>query len=151
MPSWIGPWEIAIVVVIVVLIFGPRKLPELGSSLGKSIRGFRKGMKEGQDELDATIAEVKEAVAEPQVTTSKAASTAATAEASATVATAETVAAVVTAEASSAAGQSTGRAPAGEAPRPQCWGTWEEGNADCQRCAVGSQCADETAGTLQTE
>ena len=49
MPSWIGPWEIAIVLVIILLIFGPRKLPELGSSLGKSIRGFKKGMKDGQD------------------------------------------------------------------------------------------------------
>jgi sec-independent protein translocase protein TatA len=61
MPSWIGPWEIAIVLVLVLLIFGPRKLPELGSSLGKSIRGFKKGMKEGQDELQQTVAEVKEA------------------------------------------------------------------------------------------
>ena len=52
MPSWIGPWEIAIVVIIALLIFGPRKLPELGSSFGKSIRGFKKGLKEGQDELN---------------------------------------------------------------------------------------------------
>ena len=49
MPSWIGPWEIAIVVVIALLIFGPRKLPELGSSMGKSIRGFKKGMTDGEE------------------------------------------------------------------------------------------------------
>ena len=61
MPSWIGPWEIAIVVVLALVIFGPRKLPELGSSLGKSIRGFRKGLKEGQDELQSTVADVRQA------------------------------------------------------------------------------------------
>ncbi len=71
MPSWIGPWEIAIVLVLVLLIFGPRKLPELGSSLGKSIRGFKKGMKEGQDELKETMAEVKEATDVSDTATTK--------------------------------------------------------------------------------
>jgi sec-independent protein translocase protein TatA len=61
MPSWLGGWEIAIVVVLVLVIFGPKKLPELGSSLGKSIRGFRKGLKESQDEMKSTMDEVKEA------------------------------------------------------------------------------------------
>ncbi|MFH0915777.1 MAG: twin-arginine translocase TatA/TatE family subunit [bacterium] len=61
MPSWIGPWEIGIVLVLILLIFGPRKLPELGSSLGKSIRGFRKGMKESQDEVKSAVSEVREA------------------------------------------------------------------------------------------
>jgi sec-independent protein translocase protein TatA len=61
MPSWLGGWEIAIVLVLVLVIFGPKKLPELGSSLGKSIRGFRKGLKDSQDELKSTMDEVKEA------------------------------------------------------------------------------------------
>jgi sec-independent protein translocase protein TatA len=61
MPSWLGGWEIAIVLVLVLVIFGPKKLPELGSSLGKSIRGFRKGLKESQDEVKSTMDEVKEA------------------------------------------------------------------------------------------
>ncbi|MCL5735853.1 MAG: twin-arginine translocase TatA/TatE family subunit [Actinobacteria bacterium] len=60
MPSWIGPWEIAIVLVLILLIFGPRKLPDLGASLGKSIRGFKRGMKEGQGEVKAVVAEVRE-------------------------------------------------------------------------------------------
>ena len=60
MPSWIGPWEIAIVLIIALLIFGPRKLPELGSSLGKSIRGFRKGLKEHQEEIQSTVADVRQ-------------------------------------------------------------------------------------------
>jgi len=57
MPSWIGPWEIAIVLVLALLIFGPRKLPELGSSLGKSITGFRKGLKETKDDVQAAMKE----------------------------------------------------------------------------------------------
>ncbi len=61
MPSWIGPWEIAIVLILALVIFGPRKLPELGSSLGKSIRGFRKGLKESQEEVQSTVAEVRQA------------------------------------------------------------------------------------------
>ena len=51
MPSWIGPWEIAIVLVIALLIFGPRKLPDLGRSVGKSITGFRRGLKETEEDL----------------------------------------------------------------------------------------------------
>ena len=57
MPSWIGPWEIAIVLVLALLIFGPRKLPELGSSLGKSIQGFKKGLKETKDDVQAAMKE----------------------------------------------------------------------------------------------
>ena len=57
MPSWIGPWEIAIVLVIALLIFGPKKLPDLGKSLGKSISGFRQGLKEAQEDMTAAIKE----------------------------------------------------------------------------------------------
>jgi sec-independent protein translocase protein TatA len=40
MPS-LGPWELAIILVIVVIIFGVGKLPEIGGALGKGIREFR--------------------------------------------------------------------------------------------------------------
>ena len=42
--------ELLIVLVIVLLIFGPKKLPQLGKALGRTITGFRKGMKEVEDE-----------------------------------------------------------------------------------------------------
>jgi sec-independent protein translocase protein TatA len=57
MPSWIGPWEIVIVVVVALLIFGPKKLPEFGSSLGKSLSGFKRGLREGKEELQAAMKE----------------------------------------------------------------------------------------------
>jgi len=40
MPN-VGPFELAIVLVIALIVFGPKRLPELGRSLGKGIREFR--------------------------------------------------------------------------------------------------------------
>ncbi len=53
MPS-IGLPELIIIAVIVLIFFGPGRLPELGSSMGKAVRGFRKSMsdpaeKEGKE------------------------------------------------------------------------------------------------------
>lgn len=45
MPS-IGFPELLLILAIALLIFGPRKLPELGSALGRTIKEFRKGIKE---------------------------------------------------------------------------------------------------------
>ena len=49
MLSSIGPLEIGIVLVIVLLIFGPKKLPDLGHSLGSGIRDFGRGLKGDSD------------------------------------------------------------------------------------------------------
>ncbi|NLV71116.1 MAG: twin-arginine translocase TatA/TatE family subunit, partial [Actinobacteria bacterium] len=62
MPN-IGGWEIVIVVVLALIIFGPKKLPELGSSLGRSITGFKKGLRDAKEELQET--EEPPATAEP--------------------------------------------------------------------------------------
>ena len=51
----IGPMEIIIVLVIVVLIFGIGKLPELGKSLGQGLRSFKKA----QDEMDTEVKSIK--------------------------------------------------------------------------------------------
>jgi sec-independent protein translocase protein TatA len=59
--SSIGVWEIALVVVIALLLFGPKKLPDIGRSLGRSITGFRQGLKETKEEVKSTVAEVREA------------------------------------------------------------------------------------------
>jgi sec-independent protein translocase protein TatA len=68
MPSWIGPWEIAIVVIIGLLIFGPKKLPDLGSSLGKSITGFKRGLRDAQDEMKTAMKEDAETPASAEAT-----------------------------------------------------------------------------------
>lgn len=51
MPGWIGPWEIAILLVIVLLVFGPKRLPEMGRSLGKGMREFKSSLS-GEHEED---------------------------------------------------------------------------------------------------
>ncbi len=38
--------ELVVILIIALVIFGPKKLPELGEGLGKAIRGFKEGMKE---------------------------------------------------------------------------------------------------------
>ena len=50
MPFHIGPWEIALILVIVLMIFGVGKLPQVGSSIGKGLRAFRKGQQGEEDE-----------------------------------------------------------------------------------------------------
>ena len=45
-------WHLIIILVIVLLLFGPNRLPNLGKSVGEAIRGFKKGL-EG-DEIDVT-------------------------------------------------------------------------------------------------
>ncbi len=39
--AFIGPWEIVLILAIVLIIFGPKKLPELAKSMGDSIRLYR--------------------------------------------------------------------------------------------------------------
>jgi sec-independent protein translocase protein TatA len=51
------PMHLILILLIVLIIFGPGKLPELGAGLGKSIKEFKKAMNEGQD---TTVKEQKE-------------------------------------------------------------------------------------------
>ena len=51
MPS-IGGWEWLIILVIVIIIFGVGKLPEIGGALGKSIREFRESSATGDSDND---------------------------------------------------------------------------------------------------
>lgn len=44
----LGPWEIGLVVLIILIVFGAGKLPQVGSAIGKGLRAFRKGQS-GED------------------------------------------------------------------------------------------------------
>ena len=59
MPRFVGGWEWIIILVIVVIIFGVGRLPEIGGALGKSIRDFKKGMQAEQEEAEAEEAEAE--------------------------------------------------------------------------------------------
>jgi len=53
----LGPTELIIILAIVLLLFGGKKLPSLARSLGKSSKEFKKGMTEGaaEDEEDSQV------------------------------------------------------------------------------------------------
>jgi sec-independent protein translocase protein TatA len=40
----LGIWEILLILIVAMLFFGPKRLTDLGPALGKSIRGFKKGL-----------------------------------------------------------------------------------------------------------
>jgi sec-independent protein translocase protein TatA len=58
MAGLLKPMHLLLILVIVLLIFGPGKLPELGSSIGKAIRGFKKAIAE-PDNKSVNTSEVK--------------------------------------------------------------------------------------------
>ena len=58
MPFRMGPWEIGLILVIILIIFGVGKLPQVGSALGKGMRAFRKGQR-GEDDEEEAVSEVK--------------------------------------------------------------------------------------------
>ena len=51
----LGGWEIILIVIAVLVIFGPKRLPEMGSSLGKAIREFKNAGKEIQNDIAQTM------------------------------------------------------------------------------------------------
>lgn len=50
-------WHWLIVLVVVMLVFGTKKLGNIGSDLGKAVKGFKDGVKGGEDESTSTTAE----------------------------------------------------------------------------------------------
>ena len=46
----LGMGELVVILLLVVLMFGGKKLPQLGSSIGESLKNFKKGMKGDDDE-----------------------------------------------------------------------------------------------------
>lgn len=55
----IGPPELILILLIVLLLFGATRLPELARSLGKSTREFKRGVKEGEAEEEREAEEAK--------------------------------------------------------------------------------------------
>jgi sec-independent protein translocase protein TatA len=48
----LGTQELLIILVLVMIIFGAGKLPQVGSALGKGLRNFKKGMNDGEEEIE---------------------------------------------------------------------------------------------------
>ena len=58
----IGLPEMGLIMVIALLVFGPKKLPEIGRSLGKAIRGFQDASKEFENEFKKEAQQIEDSV-----------------------------------------------------------------------------------------
>jgi sec-independent protein translocase protein TatA len=74
MPFKLGPLEIGLILVIILVVFGVGKLPQVGAAIGKSIRAFKEGQT-GEDEEEAKGKKVtkkkKKVVKKPAATEEK--------------------------------------------------------------------------------
>ena len=63
----IGLPEMAVILVIALLVFGPKKLPEVGRSLGKAIRGFQDASKDFESEFKREAEQIEQTVKKPKL------------------------------------------------------------------------------------
>jgi sec-independent protein translocase protein TatA len=61
----VGLPEMAVILTIALLVFGPKKLPEIGRSLGKAIRGFQDASKEFENEFKKEVQHLEETASSP--------------------------------------------------------------------------------------
>lgn len=55
----VGAWEIVLIVLVVLLLFGGKKIPELMKGLGQGVKSFKKGMQEVDDQIAEAEIELK--------------------------------------------------------------------------------------------
>ena len=58
----LGWQELIIILIIALIIFGPRKLPEIGKSLGQAINGFKESTKKVQDEAKKELKDIENSI-----------------------------------------------------------------------------------------
>jgi len=51
----LGPWELLLIFLAVLLLFGAKRLPEIAQGLGKGIREFKKSVKDTSDEIKSSL------------------------------------------------------------------------------------------------
>ncbi len=68
MPFGIGIWEILILLLVVLLVFGPKRLPEMGRSMGKGMREFKDSLTGKDDEEEDRVQLPAPASEEPVAT-----------------------------------------------------------------------------------
>jgi sec-independent protein translocase protein TatA len=51
----VGPTEIIVILVLILILFGSKRIPEIAQSLGKGIREFKKSMREIETEVEAPL------------------------------------------------------------------------------------------------
>ena len=48
----VGPWQVVIIALVILLLFGGKKIPELMKGLGKGVKSFKEGMNEIEDQIN---------------------------------------------------------------------------------------------------
>ena len=51
-PLFIGTWELILIILVIVLIFGGKKIPELMKGVGKGVKSFKEGMNEVDEQVN---------------------------------------------------------------------------------------------------
>lgn len=54
----IGPWQWVIIALVIILLFGGKKIPELMHGLGKGVKSFKAGMKDAEKDIEEIKAEI---------------------------------------------------------------------------------------------
>jgi sec-independent protein translocase protein TatA len=81
MPFKLGPLEIGLILVIILVVFGVGKLPQVGAAIGKSIRAFKEGQTGEEEDEKKPRRKVKKAVKKAPATAASSAASAAPASA----------------------------------------------------------------------
>jgi sec-independent protein translocase protein TatA len=64
----LGPWQVLLIAVVVLVLFGRGKISSLMGEVGKGITSFKRGVQEGKDELEEQIADAKDVTPESEKT-----------------------------------------------------------------------------------
>lgn len=62
----IGPWEIGLILVIILIVFGVGKLPQVGDAIGRSMRAFRKAQSGEADAEEKSKEKTVKAIEKPE-------------------------------------------------------------------------------------
>lgn len=54
-----GPWELALIFLVILLLFGAKRLPDIAQGMGKGIREFKKAVKDTQGEIKSSMKDVE--------------------------------------------------------------------------------------------
>ena len=73
--SFFGGWQVILIVVIILILFGAKKIPELAKGLGQGIKEFKKATKEVTDEINNAGTETTASKTPPAHTTAQSATT----------------------------------------------------------------------------
>jgi len=57
--AFVGMWEVIIIALVILLIFGGKKIPELMKGLGKGVKSFKEGMKDVEDDVKEIKKEIE--------------------------------------------------------------------------------------------